>query len=319
VKARAVNKWLYAICLRDYGRDLSKAEKLFLWAIYSHCGKSAQCHPGQDRIAECAPLGVSTVRRCTASASKKGWVAVYDRGCAGKKNRPYLYRLAVPNTINLAAIPVTENKNGAQLSDEFEAAYGRIDDANVSGRLRQQKGKKRAPPRAGGIRRMEAPPAAVTNDRPQTPTLPAGTVTNDRPQRGGKSPFLSLNQKVTKEEGDASATHHLNNSFLVEAKNGEDQRMFSGRLFASDGPQKRPIDDKTLLDVVRSYQGAGMSIGEIVRQLENNYSGIIFERVSALAERLASIGKPVVVNALFAEESSTVGNLMDSTQAGGVA
>jgi hypothetical protein len=232
--ARAVPPWLHRILIRDRG-PADPWIKLVLYTINAtmkdpdaETGDDGAGYWAQETIARAACMGVSTVRRKIAEASKLQWIALETRAAlAGRKWKQYRYRACCPDSIDLAAIPIKKGGGAVGgtaegLVDHWESVWGGIADSSVAGTMFPQLGKSRrvAPPAPGGRKVVAAPPTAggSTPDKhdakraapPAHATSTARSSTKDRPltteappAAAYEVPILSTNVKP-QDEGAAS-------------------------------------------------------------------------------------------------------------------
>lgn len=186
--ARAVSPWLHRVELRDHGPKDSYL-RLAVFAVNAFMDESGTCRPSQERIASAACLGVTTIRRKLAEASRLGWIAQFERAKPGQKWKSIEYRACIPDHLDTSKYDPKE--------DKWRAKHGAvIPDAALCGTLYPQSKRAKAPAAGTGtsgncravaaVTEQEAPAVDDTKHRPLTHEAPAADDEKDRPERPTK-------------------------------------------------------------------------------------------------------------------------------------
>lgn len=142
------------------------------------------CFPSQESIAAASGLGVRTVRRKLAEASRLGWIAMFERARAGQRWKAIMYRACVPDGLDVSPY---------KHADPWKADHGPdIPVDALLGTLYPQRKRSKAPATAAGPSTSRAGTQdgstgrSRPEDRPLTHEAPATDDIEDRPERPTK-------------------------------------------------------------------------------------------------------------------------------------
>jgi hypothetical protein len=252
------------VLLRDHG-PADPWLKLVLFTVNSFMDESGECYPSQESIARAAGMGVSTVRRKVAEASRAHWLAIVSRAVYGGKHwKQYAYRACAPDSIVEDFEPTNGTVTGIGLADTWESQHGGIEAENLTGTMFPQLGKRRIPPATGG-KAVHAPPAPSGAKRVQmqarTEAPPARDASTARsrtkhrpltteapPAAGCEVPILSSKEKF-QEEGAADAAPlslATGSGIHVETRTDAKKRMIRALLANGKAPS-------AILEVLAGY------------------------------------------------------------------